>query len=239
VKLRSLVRQSQTSVLVGAPTMGDFDKNLRFYNSAVWFGPDGEEKTRYHKMHLVPFGEYLPYEAVTGWLRKLMTIGYFHSGAEQTLFPVRSRYQKTPIEARFATLICFEDIFPEQVRGFVRRGANLLVNITNDAWFGKTAAPYQHAQASVFRAVENRVPVVRAATTGLSCFISAEGRILASVSEGGEEIEVTGVQTHNLVLRRGVSFFTWAGGPLFFWFIVALLALAWREASRRQTYFKI
>lgn len=238
-KLRSLVRQSQTGVLVGAPTMGDFDKNLRFYNSAVWFGADGEEKARSHKLHLVPFGEYIPYEPLLGFLRNFVQIGHFNSGAGPVLFHVRSRYQKIPIEARFASLVCFEDIFPELVRGFVGRGANFLVNMTNDAWFGKTAAPYQHAQASVFRAVENRVPVIRSANTGLSCFISAEGRILSSVSENGEEIEVTGVQTQNLILRRGTSFYTRAGGPLFFWLVVLLLVLAWRESSRRQAYFKI
>lgn len=239
VKLRSLVRHAQAPVLVGAPTMGDFEKELRFYNSAIWYGADGEERGRYHKVHLVPFGEYVPYEPLIGWLRRLVAIGHFHPGEGPVLFRVRLRFRQPPIEARFGTLICYEDIFPELVRGFVRRGANVLVNITNDAWFQKTAAPYQHAQASVFRAVENRVPVVRAANTGLSCFISAEGRVLSSVSENGEEIEVTGVKTQAVTLRRGMSFYTWGGGPLFFWFVVFLLVLAWVESSRRQSYYRV
>ncbi|PIY16784.1 MAG: apolipoprotein N-acyltransferase, partial [Elusimicrobia bacterium CG_4_10_14_3_um_filter_49_12_50_7] len=116
--------------------------------------------------------------------------------------------QKTNIKVNFAALICYEDIFPDLVREFRNNGADFLVNMTNDAWFGKTSAPYQHAQASVFRAVENRVHVVRAANTGLSCFISPEGRILDSVKENGEEIFVTGHRGAELILRKERSFYT-------------------------------
>jgi len=234
-QLRSVVRQSRTDVLVGAPTFGDLEKGLHFYNSAVFFGPDGEERGRYHKVHLVPFGEYVPFEPFFSFIRNFAQIGRFTAGQERTIFTMVTRYQKTNIKVNFAALICYEDIFPDLVREFRNNGADFLVNMTNDAWFGKTSAPYQHAQASVFRAVENRVHVVRAANTGLSCFISPEGRILDSVKENGEEIFVTGHRGAELILRKERSFYT-RFGDIFAAFCFILCFLAYRDFSKRKTY---
>ncbi len=234
-ELRHLVRQSQTSVLVGAPTLGSMERGLRFYNSAVLYRPDGEEKKRYDKVHLVPFGEYIPFEALLGVIRHFVSIGHFSPGEEKTVFVVQSRARAPGVTAHFSTLICFEDIFPGLVRDFVNRGADFLVNMTNDAWFGKTSAPYQHAQASVFRAVENRVPVIRATNTGLSCFISPEGRLLATVQDKGREIFVTGHKTLDIVLRKTPSFYT-RFGDLFVWMLLVLLFLAFRRRARKYSF---
>ena len=228
-QLRTLVRRARTSVMVGAPTIGDMEKDLRFYNSAILYGSNGEEVKRYHKAHLVPFGEYIPFEALIGFIRNFVSIGHFSAGEEPTLFPILSQYRPIRIAAKFTTLICYEDIFPELVRERCHAGANFLVNMSNDAWFGKTTAPYQHAQASVFRAVENRVPVVRATNTGYSCFISAEGRVFSSVKTNGEEIMVSGLKTDTIVLNKEPhSFYTRFGDILFFG-IMVLLWMAHRE----------
>ncbi|MBI3252299.1 MAG: apolipoprotein N-acyltransferase [Candidatus Omnitrophica bacterium] len=236
-ELRSVIRQSQTWVLVGAPTLGDLDRGLKFFNSAILYNPVGEEVRRYSKLHLVPFGEYVPFEPLFGFIRHFVEIGRFSPGAERTIFQISSRYRKNKVTVKFGALICYEDIFPGLVRGFCRDGADFLVNITNDAWFGKTAAPYQHAQASVFRAVENRVNVVRATNTGLSCFISPEGRILATVNDKGSEIFVTGHQGHDLALKKDRTFYTRFGDV--FLLVPALLAfLAFRERSRQNAYVK-
>lgn len=238
-RLRNLVRQSHTNVLVGAPTIGDLERELRFYNSAVLYGPNGEETKRYHKEHLVPFGEYIPMEPVLGILRNWVTIGHFSPGTEPAIFSVLSRYAPIRIAAKFSVLICYEDIFPELVRLRCKRGADFLVNITNDAWFGQSSAPYQHAQASVFRAVENRVPVVRAANTGFSCLISAEGRVLASVkSADGQEIGVPGFKAEDMTLRKGRSFYTHFG-DLFFWMVLGLLWLAYRDKQKASGYSRV
>ena len=119
--------------------------------------------SQYDKLHLVPFGEFVPFRRVLKVLDKIAPIGDISRGKDYTIFTVLED---------FGVLICFEDVFPELARNFVRNGAKFLVNITNDAWFGKTPEAYQHLSASVLRAIENRVNVVRSANTGFSAYIS-------------------------------------------------------------------
>ena len=140
------------------------------YNSAYLVGPDTTVLGRYDKIHLVPFGEYIPLRHLLFFLDKLVAgIGDFRSGEAYTVMAIP--------QGRFAVLICFEGIFPDLVRHFVRHGAQFLVNITNDAWFGYSPASYQHLSMVVFRAVENRLPIVRAANTGISAVIDSTGRL--------------------------------------------------------------
>lgn len=233
-ELRSAVRQAHTQVLVGAPTIGALEEGIHFFNSAVFYSPSGEEAGRYHKLHLVPFGEYVPLETLIGFLRNMVAVGHFTPGTQHTLFTVFSRYQELKVKVKFGTLICFEDIFPGLVREFKRKGADFLVNITNDAWFGKTSAPYQHASASVLRAVENRVNVIRAANTGYSCVISPEGRVLAFVEDGGEAINVTGHKSQNIVLRKETSFYT-RFGDIFTYLCLLASFLAVRIRMKEHT----
>ncbi|MDO8281992.1 MAG: apolipoprotein N-acyltransferase [Thermodesulfovibrionia bacterium] len=144
-----------------------------FANSAILISPKGEVVSVYDKIHLVPFGEYVPLARFFPFIKKLVIdIGDFRSGEVYTVMEMPP--------AKIASLICYEIIFPGLTRKFVNKGANVLVTITNDAWFGKTPAPYQHFSMAVFRAVENRVPVVRAANTGISGFIDTRGRVMGS-----------------------------------------------------------
>jgi apolipoprotein N-acyltransferase len=141
------------------------------YNSAFLVGPDATVRGRYDKIHLVPFGEYMPLRGMLFFLDKLVYgIGDFRRGEDYTVMAIP--------QGRFGVLICFEVIFPDLVRHFVDRGAQFLVNLTNDAWFGNSPASYQHLSMVVFRAIENRVPVVRAANTGISAVIDPTGRVL-------------------------------------------------------------
>ena len=141
-----------------------------FTNSAVLLSPKGDVALVYDKMHLVPYGEYVPFRNLIPFARRLTAgIGDFSPGKEPVVM-------ETPF-AKIGNLICYEIIFPGLVRSFVEKGANVLVTITNDAWFGRTSAPYQHFAMAVFRAVENRVPVIRSANTGISGFIDTRGRI--------------------------------------------------------------
>jgi apolipoprotein N-acyltransferase len=106
--------------------------------------------------------------------------GDFLPGSEYTIMQVRPSGQNTDVAV--STVICYEIIFPDLVRRFVNSGAAVITTVTNDAWFGRTGAPYQHFSMAVLRAVENHVPVVRAANTGISGFIDAKGRILETTS---------------------------------------------------------
>ena len=166
-RLREIVRSGGTEALVGAPTE-DPENNLAF-NSAILLNRAGEERQIYSKIHLVPFGEFIPIKPVFGWLKKFYPVADFAPGKEWTVF-------RSP--APFSVLVCFEDLFPELCRTFTRRGAGWLFVITNDAWFGRSAASVQHLQASVFRAVESRVWVGRAANTGWTGFVDPAGRRL-------------------------------------------------------------
>jgi len=184
-----LAKKIRAPILIGAVTLdGD-----RAFNSAVLISAEGRIIGQYDKLRLVPFGEYVPLDKVFPLLRRLIgiPIGDFTPGARYTVF-------KEP--RNFSALICFEDTFPGLSRRFVKEGAKFLVNITNDAWFKYSSAPYQHVQASVFRAVENRVPVVRAANTGLSCFIDRCGRIYDTVAVDNKDIFVTGYKTSEVKL---------------------------------------
>jgi apolipoprotein N-acyltransferase len=133
-------------------------------------------------------------------------------------------------EANLGTLICFESIFPYLSRAMVANGADLLVNITNDAWFGRTSAPYQHLAMSVTRAVENRVSLARAANTGISALARPDGSILWQ-----SELYTTAAHTGALPLLAGGSFYTHYG-DLFAWVCVGLvvLGLAGGALARRQ-----
>ncbi len=236
--LRSTIRRANTPTLVGVPTLGGLEEGLRSYNSTILFSPSGEESQRYSKTHLVPFGEFLPFEPLLGFIRHLVVIGRFSPGQEKSIFVLKPRAPQNYLTARFGVLICYEDMFPSLVRDFVKKGADFLVNVTNDAWFGNTAAPYQHAQASVFRAVENRVPVIRSANTGFSCFISASGEVVGSVNDRGKEIMVTGHQTQGIFLRKSTSLYRLLGD----WFLLvcaALLWFSWRQANKPNRYSRL
>ena len=169
-RIKSLASELKTCMVVGSPAFEDDRQITRYLNSAFLLAPDGEVLGRSDKMHLVPFGEYVPLTKFLPFVNKMVAgIGDFSPGA--VLTPLDTG------KGKIGVLVCFEGIFPELSRAYVRAGSRLLVNITNDAWFGRSSAPYQHLSMIVFRAVENRVPLVRAANTGITSIIDSRGHI--------------------------------------------------------------
>jgi len=187
----SLAGQLKVSLLVGAVSRS----GKAYFNSALFVNNLGQPAGIYNKLHLVPFGEYVPFKNTFPFLQTIAPIGDIEPGREYTIF-------EQP--ADFAVLICFEDLFPELSREFIKRGASFLVNITNDAWYKEGSAPYQHFAASVFRAVENHVYLVRAANTGISGFIDPSGRPLSIVQDAaGKNSFVRGYSSQNICLASG------------------------------------
>ena len=242
----TLASETGVPILAGAVLKEGSD----YFNSAIFFTGDGKKPRRYDKTHLVPFGEYIPAEEYLFPIRDYINkpIGNFAKSNERTLFSLRSSIalirpdgsvMRTTNFYKFGVMICFEDIFPYIARDFTLKGANLLVNITNDAWFGDTAAPEQHVQASVFRAIENRVPVVRAANTGVSCFIDFTGRVLFRIARGGKDTFIRAVEIGSVRVSSVRSFYT-QNGDLFVFFcgfmVVFILAvefiLSWLATRR-------
>lgn len=171
-EIMNLPKQTGAFLLSGADTYGYGHRGeTRYYNSALLLSPEGEIVGKYDKIHLVPFGEYVPLKRHLPFIHKLVVgAGDFSSG--KALSPLEFD------DKSFGVLICFESIFPELARGFAKEGAGFLVNITNDAWFGKSSAPYQHFSQGVFRAVENKMFLVRAANTGISGVVDPVGRVV-------------------------------------------------------------
>jgi len=161
---------------VGVPTLTgtlDFDDNSRsrYFNAAILIMPDGTYEQWYAKVQLVPFSEYFPFQDVFPSLHKLNFGGsHFTHGDKYTIFDTGTH--------KFSVLVCYESIFGWLSREFRNGGAQFLVNIRNDGWFGNSPGPYQHAMFNILRAIENRMWVARCANTGISMFIDAHGRIV-------------------------------------------------------------
>ncbi|MZH03702.1 MAG: apolipoprotein N-acyltransferase, partial [Nitrospinae bacterium] len=168
--VQELARETKTPILFGNPRGEQNGSEVTHFNSAYMVTEKGETKDRYDKMHLVPFGEFVPFKSLLFFVEKLVPmIGDFGRGEEATVFDVAG--QKAGVS------ICYEITFPDLMRQAVKNGAGFLVNISNDAWFGKSAATYQQMAMGALRAVENRVPLVRAANTGVSGTITANGEV--------------------------------------------------------------
>jgi apolipoprotein N-acyltransferase len=181
-----------------APPAGQGAGGEIFYNSLFLLAPGGAPEVRYDKRHLVPFGEYVPFRWAFFFLDKLgRGIAELRPGERVALLPWRGE--------RLGPSICYEVVFPEEVAETVRAGATLLVSVTNDAWYGDTAAPWQHFRAVRFRAAENRRPFLRAAITGISAVVAPDGSVeamLAPFRQGVIRAEVAGETTLTPYTRR-------------------------------------
>ena len=208
---------------LGVPMLlGSIDVVDRRFRNTAFLITDQGIVGRYDKIHLVPFGEFVPLSGVLGFVRGWARfIAELEAGSRAVVF------DGPP--APFGVVICYEGIFPDLFRQFVRDGARLMVNMTNDAWFGRTSGPEQHLAMYPFRAVEHRVSVVRAANTGVSAFIGPSGMILRRL-----HLFERGVMTESVPLRERGTLFTRFGdwlGLLSLAVTTAALAGSWRRAA--------
>ncbi len=169
-RMHRFADRTGATLLFGSPAYTRVGRSVEYYNRAYMISPGDPSTKAYDKRHLVPFGEYVPLKKYLPFINQLVqAAGNFTGGDRQG--PLRGA------DLSLGVLICFEAIFPELARDLAGDGAKILVNITNDAWFGTTSAPYQHLSMAVFRSVETGLPMIRAANTGISAFIGANGEI--------------------------------------------------------------
>jgi apolipoprotein N-acyltransferase len=197
--MKDLVKETGGAILFGAPAYEEDADTTRYYNRAYVLDAQGEVTGHYDKVHLVPFGEYVPLKKILFFVNKItQAVGDYYPGKKGTSLPLDDQ--------KIGVLICYESIFPDLAREAVKNGATILSIITNDAWFGRSAAAYQHFDQAILRAVENRRAVLRAANTGISGIILPDGRVTHRLG-----LFVPGVLNGPAPLIDETTFYTAAG----------------------------
>jgi apolipoprotein N-acyltransferase len=221
--MRRIAGESGVPIMVGGAGGEKFrqerDGYLNYSNSEFLIAPTGGILGQYNKMHLLPFNEYLPLQGYFTWPSWITVLQKsFEPGKDYTLFEVGG--------ARFGAPICWENVFAEHFRLFVKAGAHFMVSTTNEGFFGTSTAPYQTLAMNVFRAVENRVPVVRVSTTGISAFISRTGEIQDFVRDAeGRTVFVSGYLVRDIPLATERTWYT-LYGDVFAYLLLGLCAIS-------------
>jgi apolipoprotein N-acyltransferase len=231
--LAEVATKQQAYVLAGSLGVdrpGGKETTSALLNSAVMVEPDGSIGLRYDKIHLVPFGEYVPFKRLFSFAGKLTKdVGDFTPGRERTIFDLEGH--------KVGVFICYESVFPDEIRLFPKRGAEVLVNISNDGWVGESGAPGQHLNMARMRAIENNRWVLRATNSGITASIDPFGRV---VDEAPRNVR-RGMEAHYAFIH-GTTFYS-RHGDLFAYLcaIISLLALLLRfnlRVGRISAYTK-
>ncbi len=173
-QLNGIFLEVGTPLLFGSPAVTRVNGTLKFQNRAYLVDGKASVLGKYAKQHLVPFGEYVPLQKLLFFVNRLVeSAGDFVPGGEASAIPLHGQ--------SLGVLICYEGIFPELSRASVNSGATMFVNITNDAWYGPTSAPYQHMEIARWRAIEFRRPLIRAANTGISTLVDGLGNLCGAI----------------------------------------------------------
>ena len=171
-ELQALARRNRVAILLGSDQW-EVGTPRKVYNAAFLLQPDGSTGGVYRKVHLVPFGEYVPLKRILFFAAPLVeAVSDFSPGAHVNTLPLG--------DSRISTAICYEVVYPALIREGVQEGSALLTTITNDAWFGQSSAPWQHFQMATMRAIEQGRYLVRSANTGISGVVDPYGRVLAA-----------------------------------------------------------
>jgi len=216
----------QTLGLIGAPSLFGVvtEENGIFKNSIIEFDKEGVPQGRYAKMRLVPFGEFVPFRSLFTWIAILNEVGDMTAGSTQTLLEYNG--------LRYASLLCFEDIFHDFAAKAVRDGADVLFNATDDSWFMGDPEAFQHLKVARFRAIENRRMVLRAANSGVTCTIDAHGRIAEELRDVGKTVMTQGSATFTVMPSSVRTLYTRM--PHLFPFLFFIGALGYLVIMRRE-----
>lgn len=216
-RVHILARETGTPILLGYVRKRDG----KYFNTAGLINRQGRMLQQYDKLHLVPFGEFIPLRRLFPFLSTVVPIEDISPGTVPTLFQLKGKQ----FNQKFSVLICFEDTISHVARKLVRSGAEILVNITNDAWFHDTKAPWLHLQAAVFQAAAYRRPLVRSANTGVSGNVSRFGRIEeVLIGESGRAVFCSGIKIFEVHPHSEKTFYL-VFGDIFAYLCIACLIL--------------
>ena len=216
------VQKAGSAHIIGSPAVRKDDDGVAYYNSAYLLDAQGALVARYDKAHLVPFGEYVPLKKWLPFIGKIVAqVGDFHAGPPGGVLEYNGH--------RIGPLICYDGIFPVLARAAVNNGADVLVNLTNDAWYGRTSAPYQHLVQYVFRAVETRRSLIRATNTGISGFIQPSGRI-----ENATPLFESAVRIHTVACLKNRSIYVRMGDAFAMLCLAVVGVLGLKQRFRRN-----
>jgi apolipoprotein N-acyltransferase len=240
--IADLARQHKTWLIIGADDFEIKPNETNFFNASFLIDPEGKLAARYRKRGLVIFGEYIPLEHSLPFIKWFTPITGSYTAGEH---PVQFQLSKTTADGtgeklQTSVLICFEDIFPNLARESVEPDTDFLVNITNDGWFGEGAAQWQQAAAATFRTVENGLPLIRCANTGITCWIDARGRWQQIFKDDTGSVYGKGFMTINVPLppagKKHPQTFYYQHGDWFAWgcAVIAILALVNHVLTNRR-----
>lgn len=216
--LASVARAAGAPLVIGSIGM-DYvpeEQNWHDYNSALVVGADGARVGRYDKIHLVPFGEFVPFKDLLSFARKLTgRVSEFTRGSERSVFRLNGH--------RYGVFICYEAVFADEVREFAQLGAEVLVNISDDGWYGDTSAPWQHLNMARMRAIENRRWILRDTNNGVTAAIDPYGRVRRSIPR-----HIVDALPAAYGFRDDITFYT-AHGDVFAWacVLVVVVLVGW------------
>jgi apolipoprotein N-acyltransferase len=229
--LKTLATTAHSPLIIGGLGVdySEEQKGWLDYNSAMIVSPDGEKVGRYDKIHLVPFGEYIPFQEYLTFAHKLTgRVSSFTRGTERNVFLLPNANGQMH---RYGVFICYEAVFADEVRHFAANGAEVLVNISDDGWYGDTSAPWQHFNEARMRAIENRRWLLRDTNNGVTAVIDPYGTVRQSIPR-----HQTGVLPARFGYRGDVTFYS-AHGDVFGWMCllvgVGVVALAGRKLLPR------
>jgi apolipoprotein N-acyltransferase len=223
-----IAQQQSAPLVVGGVGMDYSEPEQRWmqFNSAMVVGPDGRKVGRYDKIHLVPFGEFVPFQKLLFFAKKLTgRVSRFDRGTDHSVFRIQDQHGAM---RRYGIFICYEAVFADEVRELAKNGAEVLVNISDDAWYGDTSAPWQHLNMARMRAIENRRWLLRDTNNGVTAAIDPYGRVRQSIPR--HAVDALPAQ---FGFRDDVTFYT-QHGDVFAWLcaIAAAGAVLWSLNGR-------
>ncbi len=233
--VRTITDATFANLILGGTAIDVRDANALYFNTAFYFDRHGEYVNRYDKIHLVPFGEFIPFEEWLSFFSHIVPYTVSLSGGGQrTMFELDT--MKDGRFCKFGVIICYEDTVAPLVRKFRKDGADFMINITNDAWFHDSSELDQHLAVMAFRAVENRISITRAANSGISSFIAPNGEIYDYLDNEGKYKEIEGILCNKIRFENSINSWYTNHGDVFAISCLAVTSVLFLAALKRRIF---